>query len=89
MLWYGDCVQKGALAELYSLPGMQYISALLLPAALALHVWATETLGKVGVCKVLHHKLKQHNKVFHIYVLVDSKFVYAPFQEMFCWCAGI
>ena len=46
-MWYGACVKQGALVDLYTLPGVQYLAALLLPTALALHVWATETLGKV------------------------------------------
>lgn len=42
------CKHKGSFAELFRLPVLRYLPALLLPAALALHVWATETLGKVG-----------------------------------------
>lgn len=53
MYWYGTCLEKGILGELYILPGAQYISAVLLPAALTLHVWATETLGKVGTSSLL------------------------------------
>ncbi|KAL3130590.1 hypothetical protein ABBQ38_008395 [Trebouxia sp. C0009 RCD-2024] len=40
------CKHKGSFAELFRLPVLRYLPALLLPAALALHVWATETLGK-------------------------------------------
>ena len=59
ILWYGTCFQKGSLSDLYTLRGVHYLSAVLLPAALALHVWATETLGKVGTIK-----LSQIKKLF-------------------------
>ena len=65
MYWYGTCLEKGILGELYILPGAQYISAVLLPAALTLHVWATETLGKVGTSSVL----QTENLIWCIYTL--------------------
>ena len=51
--WFGTCFRKigrdPILDSTFSSPAVQYVSVLLLTAAIALHTWATQTLGKVCV----------------------------------------
>lgn len=60
------CIHEGSFADLYTLPGVQYLPALLLPAALALHVWATETLGKVGSQQTVAQSQQCQDKVHEL-----------------------
>jgi len=49
--WYGTCFKQGVLHRIFCRPVIQCLSAVLLCGALALHIWATETLGKVYILK--------------------------------------
>ncbi len=49
--WYGTCFKQVALHRVLCRPVIQCLSVVLLCGALALHIWATETLGKVYILK--------------------------------------
>ncbi|KAL0040418.1 hypothetical protein WJX77_006520 [Trebouxia sp. C0004] len=89
--WYGTCFKQGALHRIFCRPVIQRISVALLCGALALHIWATETLGKAYDRLVVPDKLVKtgpyawcQHPIYTSYMLLFSGFTLLFGSEEWC-----
>ncbi|KAL0049685.1 hypothetical protein WJX82_007625 [Trebouxia sp. C0006] len=89
--WYGTCYKQLALHRILCRPVIQSLSVVLLCGALALHIWATETLGKAYDRLVVPDKLVKtgpyawcQHPIYTSYMLLFSGFTLLFGSEEWC-----